>query len=220
MAKNRTLSTKRGGAEIKGLNELIKNFSTLSDLVTLKVARAVAVIGSDLLANAQPRVPYDTGELRKSGLTQLNVGRRRFQLSKGNEDGTVTTNLGLVTIRNIGKAKSISAEVSYYRFNPKTEFDVAIFTHEVIGPQDERGGFPGTPHAIQPGTGPKYLEIAYNEKRDHYESLLQNMFSDQQLEHDIALISKTKQKRTGKYGIDVVELIHNRIDRIGYYGRE
>jgi len=210
-------STSSHGPEeiLEGYTDLIKNINTMYDLISFKLAKAFAVVGGDLLANAQPRVPWDTGALRKSGTVAIDLDNKRTIVGRGKLDGHILLNLGALRAPKANKAKTIDMEVSYYRMDG--EEDVALITHETLNPYEKRHEI--TFAARKPGTGPKYLEIPWLEKRDIYIDFLRNAMSEKELSHDIELISKVKQKgRTGQYTVDLVELIHSKIERTGYRG--
>jgi len=62
--------------------------------------------------------------------------------------------------------------VQYTRENSRGE-DIALWCHEELLPHDQRTNrAKGMKYARTPGTGPKYLEIPFIEKRDEYISFI------------------------------------------------
>ena len=218
----KSISTHGPEVILEGYDMLLKNLNTWFDAVSLKLAKTLAVIGTDLLANAQPRVPFDSGALRRSGTVAIEFdGRKRVIVGQGRQN-RILANIGAVKADIVGGAKRIDMEISYYRMDEETGEDVALLTHEALGPFDERPSkderIPGDYYAKQPGTGPKYLEIPWMEKRDTYYRALMDAVSEKELAYDIELISKIYQNKTGQYTVDLTELVHSKIDRIGYFG--
>lgn len=195
-----------------GVKETIKNFNGLFNIVTIRYARALAVVGIDLLSRSVPRAPIDTGELRRSARAVLSISGKPFLVGTGRADGGVDANLGIVTKAGFGRnAKTLNLDVSYHRLNSKGTFDVAQWTHEAL---NQYGS--ASPSARTPNTGPKYLEIPWLERKRKYELFLKKVVSNKELNKDIALASKVKQKRTGKYDVNITKLVARGIQRKGY----
>jgi hypothetical protein len=203
--------------EVTGLDDVLANLRAMKDLVTVKLTNVVAGIVTDLLAYSQPRVPVDTGELRESGTASIKAGRHRAMVvATGNADGTVTSQLSSITKQSISNTRMLSGEVNYTKM--REGFDVAVFTHENLSPYTGEHGTIDNPIAQTPGTGPKYLAMSWLERQSYYVQLIQEAMSNKSLSEDVALISRIKKRRTGKYTVDEVELVQSRIDSKGYYG--
>ena len=214
----KSISTHGPEVILEGYDMLLKNLNTWFDGVSLKLAKTLAVIGTDLLANAQPRVPFDSGALRRSGTVAIEFdGRKRVIVGQGRQN-RILANIGAIKAPTVNGAKRIDMEISYYRMDEETGEDVALLTHETLEPYEKRGTKGLTYIAKQPGTGPKYLEIPWMEKRDTYYRALMDAVSEKELAYDIELISKIYQNKTGQYTVDLTELVHSKIDRIGYFG--
>lgn len=196
--------------EITGV---IRNLSKLRGFVAYKVSRLVALCAVDLLANSQPRVPVDTGELRESGRAHVELGGRGFvTVGKGQKDGTIEADLSGITVNRIKGAVWISANVQYTRWNEFGE-DIALWCHETLLPYDSSGH----PRARTWFTGPKYLELPFREKVNQYKKFIEGNLSDKVLAKDITRISRKRSKRNlGKFAVDQVELMENRMSRFGY----
>lgn len=206
---------KASNVKVIGIEETIRNLrKELPAIINIKIARTLAIIGVDLLANSMPRVPVDTGELRRSGVAFVRLGKRRFDVATGTEEGTVKADLGVVTSAGMGNVRAMHLDVAFYRMGNQG-FDVAQWTHENLLAHEQRSAG-GPPAARTPGTGPKYLELPWKEKREAYIALLRGELT-RGLERDIQLASKVRQRRVGKYEVDVVELVHNRIAKKGYF---
>jgi len=177
-------------------------------------ARALANVAINLLAAAQPRVPFDTGLLRVSGTATLKIGRSIQVVGVGKDDGTVISHIGSITKARLAGARTLRAEVSYKRIGDKGE-DVALWTHEQIYPFEMR---PKKPAARQPGTGPKYLEIPWLENYSSYIEYLKSDLSGIGFETTIAKITKVTQKRAGRFIIkDFIDIIPEQISFGGYF---
>lgn len=214
---NMNLSVK---VDKQDLSLLEKNRKVLRSLFAVKVARALQAIGADLLAHAQPRVPYDTGELRKSGRVDLIAGSRKWVTARGNVDGTINANVTTYKASELVGVKRLKAIISYTRFNERGE-NIGLWCHEILRPQTERVSKEkgsGISYAKQEGTGPKYLELPFYERKGKYKAFAENILSPPQLAKDIALITKVMPSKSGKYTVKRVKLVQNQIDRIGYFG--
>jgi hypothetical protein len=118
---------------------LKENVRTTADAIAYRAVEIVSYMGIDLLAHAQPRVPWDTGELRKSGRVHVEANRKSFVVARGSKSGTIsvkTNNLSFSSLgRGIGKTANARVSVSYHRVNRKGQ-DIAIWTHETLNPHD------------------------------------------------------------------------------------
>lgn len=187
--------------DINEVKSVSKNLDALGQIIAVKSARIAAVIAIDLLTNAQPRVPYDTGELRRSGKAVLTFGSRGYlNVASGNEDGTVTADLGKISAERIKGSKSIRAYVQYSKFNADGE-DVTSIIHYNLFPY----GSPSHPHALFPGTGPLFLENPWLERQSYYLNIIKEDFSA--LPADLAKIAaKRSTKRMAKFMVENIEL--------------
>jgi len=203
--------------DVTGLDDVLSNIKAFGDLVTVKVAQSVAAIVTDLLANAQPRVPVDTGELRESGTASIQAGRHRTMIiATGNADGGVDSQISGINKASISHSRQITGEVSYAKM--VGSFDVAIYTHEDLSPYTGEPGTRDNPRARTPGTGPKYLDIAWRERQNYYTQLLDEALSNKVLSEDVALVSRIKKRKTGKHTVDETEIVQSKIDKSGYFG--
>lgn len=201
--------------EVTGLSDVIDNLNAFKQLVTLKVARAVGLVALDLMANAQPRVPMDTGELRESGTATMKLGRGgRLVIGTGNADGTVNGDLGRIRLADLKHVRTVRSEVSYSKM--RDYFDIAVYAHEQLAPYNGQHGTKDRPVAQEPGTGPKYLDIPWRQKKSIYIKFIKDAISGKELEHDIQQIAKIKQHRVGKFTVDVVKLTQSNIANYGY----
>jgi len=73
------------------LEQLISNVKSLGDVIVYNALMATADIIIEILARSQPRVPVDTGELRRSGLGVLEY-KKIYEIAKGNDNGTISVN--------------------------------------------------------------------------------------------------------------------------------
>uniref|UniRef100_A0A6H1ZW66 Tail protein n=1 Tax=viral metagenome TaxID=1070528 RepID=A0A6H1ZW66_9ZZZZ len=198
---------------IIGADETAKILVKLGEAITIYSARALALVAVDLLAKAQPRVPYDTGLLRSSGEATLKIGRTTEIIGVGKSDGTIAVWLGKINKAKLKGVRTLRADVSYKRIGDSGE-DVAVWTHEQLWPYESR---PRKPAARQPGTGPKYLEIPWLENIGNYINFLKSELSGVGFEKNIALISKLRQKRVGKYILNYIDLVPEQIASEGYF---
>ena len=209
-------------AQIEGFKETLKLLNdVLPKLLSYKIANAFSLIGADLLAHAQPRVPYETGQLRESGRAVLRAGTSAGKVvASGNKDGTIVANLGLFKNADLKKARSFRVDIGYRRTNDKGE-DIALWTHEDLLPHDERPSEAqkrgsGRSWARQTGTGPKYLELAFMERSHIYLNFLQTILSNSALTNDIVQGSKVTKRGAGKYTVNIVDPVLDRVKLIGY----
>jgi len=197
-----------------------KNMKVFMSLIAMKVVKAHQSIGADLLGHAQPRVPYDTGQLRESGTVTTIVNGKEFISSKGNKDGYIETNFITPKASELHGSRRIETIVSYARSNMQGE-NIAYWCHEVLRPQDERVSKEkgsGISYAKKVGTGPKYLEIPFLERKNRYLAFATNLVSPPELAKDIALISEVRKARSEKHTVDRIELIQSKVANVGYFG--
>ena len=186
-------------------------------------AKTLAGIVIDILANSQPRVPYDTGKLRASGTAALYSGKtghgRKMIVGVGKrEDQTVNAQLHALRMNEIKRAKFVRGEVSYYRMSDDDpNFDVAVFTHEILYPFEMRGDPNARPAATKPNTGPKYLELAFKENKSVYENAIRSVIRGRWFERNIQVLSKLRKKPKGMFMVDLVDIVHDRIAFLGGY---
>jgi len=177
--------------KLEGFSDMIKNLNEVTSIVRVRTARTLAAIVVDLLSHSQPVTPVDSGKLRESGRATLSVDNRTFTVGKGSKAGTVEANITKITSSTVRGAKRLNANVSYFRTNEKGE-DIALLMHEdLMYFKDRPTPYPA---AKQPGTGPKYLENPWEEKRPIYQAVLLHdllpLFYD-----DIALSSHIKKRK-------------------------
>jgi hypothetical protein len=194
----------KGGVSLTtlGIKETLEVLGRFKQFISINTARAVSGVLTHLLANAQPRVPVDTGELRESGRATLNLGYHTITVGKGKKDGTAQFFLGNVRSSLVGKATEISGDVTYFRLNEEGK-DIALWTHEDLFPY----GSGKHPRARTPGTGPKYLENTWLQYEKHYIDFLKDSLSGQKFENELSKVSRLKQKRVGLYTLDYVDLV-------------
>ena len=200
---------------LQGIEETIHNIVyELPRIVQVRYARATAAIGVDVLSRSLPRTPLDTGELRESSVIKLKLGRSTRIIGRGRADGTVEANFSSLVSDALAHVRQINLDVSFNRMSKKGDFDVAQWTHEALAEY----GSDFSPSARTPNTGPKYLEIPWKERENKYRKILRDVVDNKKLASDIALASRVKQSKVGKYEVNVVETIARRIARKGYYG--
>jgi len=209
--------------------QVIKNLNTVGKVISYTMARAVGYIAVDLLAKAQPRVPVDTGELRKSGRANILLGWSpttgyALEIGRGSQSGRslgpIERNLRKITRKRIERGKraitNIDARVSYSREGELNgdPIDVALWTHEYLRPHEERGNrVPGQYYAKVAGTGPKYLELAWLENLNDYKRILK-----QAAQNDCLVNLRKITRIIRKKDREIVQLHANKIDSLGYYG--
>jgi len=191
--------------DVRGIQELIKTLNkSLPRIITMRQANILIYIGIDLLANALPRTPWATGQLRESGEAIVRIGRRHFRVAKGKADGTVEVETRGITRDSLGKARTMDLDVSFSRY--EDGLDIAQWTHEIIYAYEDR---PSRPAATKQFTGPKYLEIPFNERIDDYYDALADL---SMIERDILAATRIKSLKRGRYDVDMIELIEEQIE--------
>lgn len=215
-------------------NQAIENIGVLGDAITYEVASVIAKSLIQLMALAQPRVPYyaggelgeeSTGKLRESGRVMLvlsGAGSYSTIVGYGKIDGTVEANLSKLRPSSFkgSKCKAIGGNITYSRINDEGE-DIALWAHESLLAYEERGS--KAPAARTPGTGPKYLEIPWLENKDVIVANIQQSIKDLNTQGIGSKIMRWVKrtiirKRRDKYGVDVVKLVLSQIGEQGYYG--
>lgn len=199
------------GIDLFGIRDAINNLTIVEEYLSSGAASVIAAIALHILASAQPRVPYDTGQLRESGTALVRFGGKYSKIvGKGKKDGTIedkSTGLKL----GKGVVSFVTAQVTYSRMgilHGKTA-DIAVWTHEDIYPYEAR---PKKPAATKPGTGPKYLESAYKENQREYMDWIKDRFSHNVLARDIKAAAKViSGKAKGKYVANRIRLSRRRM---------
>jgi len=142
---------------VADVNRVKKRLSRAEAVLSGEVAAVLADLGRDILVDSNEKCPYETGELRNSGIEWMmrEGGRDRHVVYRinGAGEGGGGEPFG-VGFHGPQRSKQWMMEITYERYNPKDGYDVAIFTHEELSPY-------GVKKARQPGTGPKYLERSY-----------------------------------------------------------
>lgn len=201
------------GVSSKDFAQISENLDILADAMTVGSARLLATNLIKILASSQPRVPIDTGQLRESGNARVLLGGRRgLVVARGNKSGRVQAMIDKIRYSHVKTARSkINGVIEYKRM--RDYFDVALWTHEDLHPHGSM-----SPAARTPYTGPKYLESAWNEHKGDFMSDLKGFTSDSNMIRIVKQLSRKSTPKTGRYMVDRVQLVRDRIDRIGYYG--
>lgn len=191
--------------DVTGAAELIKtSLPALKGIVTLEALTAISDVMTHLLANAQPRVPVDSGELRESGTASVTFGKVAIKggssriVAKGRADGSIIAyrnNISAINVKG-SNAKNISGIVSYDRSNADGE-DIALWAHEDLLPY----GSGMSPEARTSGTGPKYLENAFNENKLKYTQILRLAF-EKRLSINLTGIMNVTKKAGDEWVVD------------------
>jgi len=217
------------------INQVIENLTVLEEFITYSVAQAVVDALITILAYAQPRVPYypggelgeaSTGDLRRSGTATIALNGTLKVVATGNVDGTVNANSTGIspTAFKRKKISSILGFVEYSRISERGMLDIALWTHENLNPYEGRPSvgkgkksLVGVKqyYARSPGTGPKYLELAWiQNKRDIIGYLEQIVNKTPEAVRRMVV----KQGRQGKYTVDEVKLIMKESSRRYFKG--
>lgn len=218
----------RGRVDELSMQETTKNLEVLSQALAFRLYTTIGSIVIDLLADAQPRVPFyaggprgmrSTGQLRESGTAFLTVnGGRETKVGDGKRDGSIVAKpSAMTTTQTQGNVKSIIGYVWYHREDKGK--DVAIWTHESLLPEEgypsSGNRTPGQFFARTPGTGPKYLELAWQENKQRYMRMLDDSMRGFPTKlRSIGIITKRAE---GNFGIDRVSLKRDRIAKVGYF---
>lgn len=201
-----------------------KNVKVAHKAIAYTVARVMAYLAVDLLAQALPRTPLAPdglfrgkqvigGRLRESGTAALSYQGYSI-VGQGNKDGTIRYDYGRVSARKAQRSHKITSNVFFTRFNEAGE-NIAYWTHELLFPFEDRAAG-ATPAARTPGTGPKYLEIPFLEHMPRYSRILRDAYKRKTIENIKGL---TQAVSSGKKGQATrVKLIESKIKRLGYWG--
>jgi len=189
------------------IDTIVNNVAAFIEHINYKTMRMLGIIAVDLLSKTQPKVPYETTELRASGTASVHTDRDTFIVGTGILKTTdVRADLGKLTnaaARNV--KKHIDMTVMYFKM--RDDFDVAVFTHEFINPH----GYGMSPEARMAGTGPNYLRSTWEENKKKYISMIRDTYSEKKLGRDVALLYKAKQKRAGRYLVSGMTVKRSRI---------
>lgn len=208
--------------DIVGVPETISATKRLGQLINISSAKAVGAVMIDLLARAQPRVPVDTGQLRKSGRAALNyVGRSYIYIGWGEHHGGIKGDLGRIESSQFKNATAIEGDVHYGRLGKDEQgntIDVAQLTHEYLHPY----GSPDRFTARTPGTGPKYLELPWLEMKNTYIAWLIDAIAGEGFEYNLSRLAERKRKSyrvqgSGTFYLDYFHVNLERIDQLGYF---
>lgn len=189
-----------------------KNIKVARRAIAYTVARVMAYIAVDLLAQALPRTPYDTGELRRSGTATLSY-QGYETIGKGTKRGLVNYNYGAIDPKKAGRASRIYSNVFFTKINEKGQ-DIAYWTHEILFPYEVRGS--QRPAARQEGTGPKYLELPFRESMPRYRRLLNYAYTKKTIDVITGIGQAVQQGKKGQ--ATRIKLIESKIRRLGYWG--
>lgn len=218
------------------IDQVIENLGVVGEFVTYNVAVALVDSLISLLAYAQPRVPYypggslgeaSTGELRESGTATINLGGQLKVVATGNIDGSVNANSTGISPTAFKRKKIdvILGFVEYNRISERGTLDIALWTHENLNPYEGRPSAGGKGkaslatvkqyYARSPGTGPKYLELAWiQNKRDIIDYIKRIVAMTPE-----ALKKMTVKKGTArKYMVDEVKLVMKESSRRYFKG--
>jgi len=180
-----------------GIEETILNLRNLSTFVKMKAAMMLSEIGIDLLYNALPRTPQDTGQLKDSSTVTLSFFGTYKNIARGTKDDYVNI-IGEPSLNQIRNANQINVLVYFTRTNEFGE-DIALWAHEELNPY----GSSTHPRARKPGTGPKYLEGAWLDNKSKYISRLQSVGNiAEDVQAGLEMVHKAKDKNA----VDVVRL--------------
>jgi len=210
-----------------------KNLEVVGDLVTNKSIRAVALIAVDLLANSLPTVPVASnkygkmlprgGDLRRSGRATVlyRGGKELADVAHGTKYGQAKVDLSrLRTIKGAyKKAQRVGSRVTYQRVN-SAGLDIALWAHEELLPWISRpkgmkpAELKGFYVARRQGTGPKYLEAPFLQRKGEYVAYLKSVLSNQAIQNDLmGLGKKAVRPGTGKFQVRKVELTYSVVDK-------
>jgi len=209
MAKDVTITF-----DMEDLKLIYKNLYNIEYLLKISGVRAVAAVAVDLLANTQPRVPYETGKLRASGTATVIGGKSGITVvGTGNEDNTqINADFGGLRSKDFSKDDKIAGFVSYSRISPRQGFDIAEYAHYNIFAY----GASKSPKARQPGTGPMFLKNTFKARKKLYEGFIFKVMMGAEFEQGIAGATKILNKRTGKFTVDRIEIVSEKIKQYGW----
>ena len=181
-----------------GADETILNLKNLSLAIRYKAALLLSEIGIDLLSKALPKTPVDSGQLRESGEVILKFTGAYSKIASGMADGSINTSNPQIPVSRLANTSKMDLLVQFYRTNEFGE-DIALWAHEDLYPS----GSSQRPHALQPGTGPKYLEQPWLENVNDYIGRLYEVAS---IRDSIKNATKTIRKARSKTDVDVITL--------------
>jgi len=190
------------GVSARQLTSLTQNLTVFNAYVTEEVVRTVGEIVIDVLRRSEPKVPWDTGQLRGSGRAVVLLGHSHgggyeIDVGKGIKyqgSGEGRIDMFMDKLRGKTKARYVTGNVIYQRTGDGG-VDVALWTHEDLNPY---GG--SRPAARQPGTGPKYLENTWTEGERAYLSELHKIVNFDNMWRDLErkYFDTGAEKRIGK----------------------
>jgi hypothetical protein len=156
----------------KDINEYIKGIVGIKSnrsfffLATKYISRRLIQIAAVILEDAVKKCPYESGELRESGVVRLTAGAvTGMDIFVKVEEGTGNTDSPTVVIIKDYISKGAAVMEMSISFDKQVKGrDLALWAHEellryVRRPKTDTNV--GTWHATHYGTGPKYLENAF-----------------------------------------------------------
>jgi len=159
------------------INEVMKVLSfDLRRALTKYIGDELIHLGYEILQDAVLHCPYKTGKLRSSGEVNLIYGSSRgggvaIQAVLAEADSSGDFMVEKVAEGRATDSKALSIEIQFDRTGEDEEgrsLDIALWAHEQLlpywGPTGMKAKVKGKYFARQPGTGPKYLQNAYNKQ--------------------------------------------------------
>jgi len=206
------------GVRLEGVSETVNNLKLTGELITNKAVKMMGMIMADILTNTQPMVPLQStaqgeplpwgGKLRESGLANVFFGWAgksgyAIVVGRGRRDGGVDVDLSKLRgrLNRAKRIRKVSGMVMYKRENELGE-DIALWTHEELLPY----GSSGSPHARFPGTGPKYLESAFQAKQRIYIAWLRKHISTGALGNIIANSMNITKRGKDRFSVNIAKL--------------
>ena len=218
------------------IDQVIENLGVVGEFVTYNVAVALVDSLISILSLAQPRVPYypggslgeaSTGELRKSGTASVMLGGQLKVVATGNIDGTVSANATGISPTAFKRKKIdvILGFVEYNRISERGVLDIALWTHENLNPYEGRPSAGGKGkaslatikqyYARSPGTGPKYLELAWLQ---HKQEIIEYIKWVVNKTPEALRAMAVKKGTVGKYTVDEIKLVMKESSRRYFKG--
>jgi len=165
------------------IQKFIESITNVNDktsfyrLVTEHLSAALIDWCYDTLFDAVDACPYETGKLRSSGAVDLIVGT-----SERVEDNAISVQADSdggfdlrIHTRSIKKPASRIGAIMYFDRQDKG-LDIALWSHELLlpaanrpSPSDRQALGKRVWYAVQPGTGPKYLENAVKKNAPRFD---------------------------------------------------
>ena len=201
--------------KLLGIEETQNILRKVGTSITAFTARAIATVGVDLLAKAQPRVPIDTGQLRESGRVILEYGRSHINIAKGIADGSIKVDNTRINSKRMQGVTEILVNVSYARINSEAQ-DIAVWAHEELAPFDAPVYV--HPRARTEGTGPKYLELPWLINYNKYENFIRNELTGAGLERNFNALLVKRTKKVGAFTLDYNDIYLERLNFGSYFG--